>query len=159
MWTEEQTATVSLGEFSVVLGNGISASGLAGGTASATAASEAINHGDLDAVFTSGDSRYLEIALDNGDGTIQTTDVAISPRQQGVSGETLLRTAVEAASQGTQHRLGVTGRAHAEETEMIERQVQPAVAHWATTVVSSSDFDCPVGTDPVQSASRFALVS
>jgi microcystin-dependent protein len=82
LWTEEQTATIALGEFSVVLGNGISASGLAGGTASATPASEAINHGDLDAVFTSGDSRYLEIALDNGDGQIQTTDVAISPRQQ-----------------------------------------------------------------------------
>ncbi|MDH4444898.1 MAG: tail fiber protein, partial [Akkermansiaceae bacterium] len=82
LWTEEQTATVSLGEFSVVLGNGISASGLAGGTASATPATEANNRGDLSAVFTSGDSRYLEIALDNGDGQIQTTDVAISPRQQ-----------------------------------------------------------------------------
>ena len=82
LWTEEQTATIALGEFSVVLGNGIPASGLAGGTASATPASEATNHGDLDAIFTSGDSRYLEIAVDNGDAQIQSTDVAVSPRQQ-----------------------------------------------------------------------------
>ena len=73
LWTEEQTATISLGVFSVLLGNGINPSG--------TAVAE--SHPALDTVFTpSTTSRFLEIMVDNGDNAINASDVPISPRQQ-----------------------------------------------------------------------------
>jgi hypothetical protein len=74
LWTEEQTATLSLGVFSVLLGNGITATG--------TASTE--SRPALDTVFTpsTATSRFLEIMVDNGDNTINASDVPISPRQQ-----------------------------------------------------------------------------
>ena len=73
LWTEEQTVTISLGEFSVLLGQGIAATG--------TASSE--SRPALESVFTSGSAnRYLELTLDNGDNAITAADVPIAPRQQ-----------------------------------------------------------------------------
>jgi hypothetical protein len=73
LWTEEQTVTISVGEFSVLLGQGIAATGTAAGESRPA----------IDAVFTSGSaSRYLEITVDNGDNTITAADVPITPRQQ-----------------------------------------------------------------------------
>ena len=74
LWTEEQTATISLGVFSVLLGNGITATG--------TASTE--GRPALDTVFTpsTATSRFLEITVDNGDNAINASDVPISPRQQ-----------------------------------------------------------------------------
>ena len=73
LWTEEQTVTISVGEFSVLLGQGIGATGTASGE----------SRPPIDTVFTSGTvGRYLEITVDNGDNTITAADVAITPRQQ-----------------------------------------------------------------------------
>ena len=74
LWTEEQTATISLGVFSVLLGNGINPTG--------TASAE--SHPALDTIFTpsNASSRFLEIMVDNGDNTINGSDVPIGPRQQ-----------------------------------------------------------------------------
>lgn len=73
LWTEEQTVTISLGEFSVLLGQGIAATG--------TASAE--SRPALESVFTSGSAnRYLELTLDNGDNAITAADVPITPRQQ-----------------------------------------------------------------------------
>ena len=75
LWTEEQTVTISLGQFSVLLGRGISFG------------SE--DHGSIESVFTSNDGggqegpqRFLGITVDNGDNVLDDGDVAISPRQQ-----------------------------------------------------------------------------
>lgn len=74
LWTEEQTATISLGVFSVLLGNGISL----------TLNSVQEPRPALDTVFTpsAATSRFLEIMVDNGDNTINGDDKPISPRQQ-----------------------------------------------------------------------------
>ncbi len=66
LWTEEQTVTLSKGDFSVLLGLGI-----VFGSEPRPA---------LDTVFT-GD-RYLEITVDNGDGNINGSDTPILPRQR-----------------------------------------------------------------------------
>ena len=72
LWTEEQTVTIYKGEFSVLLGNGTTATG--------TAASE--SHPTLDSIFTlAASTRYVEVMVDNGDGSITATDTPISPRQ------------------------------------------------------------------------------
>jgi hypothetical protein len=74
LWTEEQTATISLGVFSVLLGNGINPTG--------TASTE--TRPALDSIFTpsAATSRFLEIMVDNGDNAITASDVPVSPRQQ-----------------------------------------------------------------------------
>jgi hypothetical protein len=78
LWSEEQTVTISTGEFSVLLGQGI--------VASVNGVNEV--RPALDAVFTTLASasnppgRYLEIMVDEGGGTIDNSDVPISPRQQ-----------------------------------------------------------------------------
>ncbi len=77
LWTEEQTVTISTGEFSVLLGSGIDATGTAAGE----------SRPSLEAVFSSiasspGGARFLEIMVDEGGGTIDGSDVPISPRQQ-----------------------------------------------------------------------------
>lgn len=73
LWTEEQTTTLSAGEFSVLLGNGIAASGTAAGESRPA----------IDTVFTSGTTdRYIEITVDNGDNAINASDVPIAPRQR-----------------------------------------------------------------------------
>jgi len=69
IWTEEQTVTISKGEFSVLLGQGIQF------------ASE--SHASLLTVFGEGTSnRYLEITVDNGDGILNASDLPITPRQR-----------------------------------------------------------------------------
>jgi microcystin-dependent protein len=88
IWTEEQTATLSLGEFSVVLGMGSQVSGIAGGlptTPTPTTASEGLKNSvnvPLSTVFADGTDRYLEIVVDNGDGNFGASDLPINPRQQ-----------------------------------------------------------------------------
>jgi microcystin-dependent protein len=88
IWTEEQTATLSLGEFSVVLGMGSQVSGIAGGlpaTPTPTTASEGLKNSvnvPLSTVFADGTDRYLEIVVDNGDGSFGASDLPINPRQQ-----------------------------------------------------------------------------
>ena len=72
LWTEEQTVTIYKGEFSVLLGNGTTATG--------TASSE--SHPTLDTIFTTNvTTRYIEVMVDNGDGSITATDTPITPRQ------------------------------------------------------------------------------
>jgi hypothetical protein len=88
IWTEEQTATISLGEFSVVLGMGIPVSQIAGGLPASPApipAGEAAKFNTnvpLSTVFADGTDRYLEIVVDNGDGSFGAADLPINPRQQ-----------------------------------------------------------------------------
>ena len=76
------------------------------------------------------------------------------PGLQGLGGETLVGHPIQTLVQGAQHRLGIAGRADAEQSEMVDREVQPAAAHWRVTVGRGSDFDRLQGTDPVQSAAR-----
>lgn len=68
VWAEEQTVTISKGEFSVLLGNGIPAP-----------SPDDTLHGDLSTVFAGGD-RYIGITVDNGDGTLNGSDAEITPR-------------------------------------------------------------------------------
>lgn len=69
LYTEEQTVTLSGGEFSVLIGQGI--------------AFQSEAKPALDTVFTSaGVGRFLEITVDNGDSTINASDAPITPRQQ-----------------------------------------------------------------------------
>jgi microcystin-dependent protein len=88
IWTEEQTATISLGEFSVVLGMGSQVSGIAAGLPASptpTTASEGLKNNanvPLSTVFADGTDRFLEIVVDNGDGSFGTSDLPINPRQQ-----------------------------------------------------------------------------
>ena len=88
IWTEEQTATISLGEFSVVLGMGSQVSGIAAGLPASpapTPGSEGLKNNTnvpLSTVFADGTDRFLEIVVDNGDGSFGTSDLPINPRQQ-----------------------------------------------------------------------------
>lgn len=73
LWTEEQTVSISGGEFSVLLGLGIPGTGSAAGE----------NRPAIDTVFTSaGIDRYMGLTVDNGDGTINAGDAEIAPRQR-----------------------------------------------------------------------------
>lgn len=73
LWTEEQTVTIADGEFSVLLGQGIQATG--------SASTEA--HPALDTVFgKTGTDRYLGITVDGGDGVINEADTELTPRQR-----------------------------------------------------------------------------
>lgn len=73
LWSEEQMVTISEGEFSVLLGGGTKAiySGV----------EESPRKALSEAFISSGVDRYLEIVVDNGDGTLNVSDPAISPRQ------------------------------------------------------------------------------
>ena len=88
LWTEEQTATISLGEFSVVLGMGSQVSGIAAGLPASpapTPGSEGLKNNTnvhLSTVFADGTDRFLEIVVDNGDGSFGSSDLPINPRQQ-----------------------------------------------------------------------------
>jgi hypothetical protein len=77
LWTEEQTVTISQGQFSVLLGAGIAPTG--------TAAGETMPL--LESVFTNATNsdRYLEVTVDEGGGTITAGDTPITPRQQMTS--------------------------------------------------------------------------
>ncbi len=80
LWSEQHTATISLGEFSVLLGQGIDA------------VYDAVTESRpaLDTVFTGGGAvtpagpvRYLEIVVDDGNGTFTSgADVPVTPRQR-----------------------------------------------------------------------------
>lgn len=75
LWSEEQTVTLSSGDFSVVLGQGIGAS---------FNGSPETPRPSLLEVF-GGTDRYLEIVVDNGDGNFSAADTAITPRQRLIS--------------------------------------------------------------------------
>lgn len=83
LWTEEHTATLANGEFSVLLGSGIDATG--------TAAAE--SRPSLVSVLGSGSGHFLEITVDNGDNTINNSDVPITPRQRIAASAFALRAA------------------------------------------------------------------
>lgn len=69
IWTEEQAVTISKGQFSVLLGQGIPF--------------DSLPHASLLSVFGEGATdRYLEITVDNGDGTLNASDLPITPRQR-----------------------------------------------------------------------------
>ena len=78
LYTEEQTVTIFNGEFSVLIGQGI-----------AFPSGSPEDKPALDTVFgalsPSTTDRYLEILVDNGDNSINTTDQPITPRQQMTS--------------------------------------------------------------------------
>jgi microcystin-dependent protein/outer membrane murein-binding lipoprotein Lpp len=89
IWAEVQTATISAGEFSVLVGNGTGLSGFAGPSAPAIqpykTLSEVINTATTP-------SLYLGLTVD--DGNSSTVDSEISPRQQIVSAAFSMRSRV-----------------------------------------------------------------
>jgi hypothetical protein len=92
LWSEEQTVTLSNGDFSVVLGQGINAS--------YNGATETPRPSLL-TVFT-GTDRYLEIIVDNGDGALNNTDTPITPRQRLISTAFAIRAATaDSVASGT----------------------------------------------------------
>ena len=102
LWTEEHTATLSEGRFSVLLGNG------------AQFGSDA--HDGLNSVFATASvaEYYVGITVDDGDDILNGTDTEISPRQRIVSSVFALRaasadsvTAGTDLSLGTDHGLGL----------------------------------------------------
>ncbi|MES2705020.1 MAG: tail fiber domain-containing protein [Verrucomicrobiota bacterium] len=97
IWTEEQTVTIADGEFSVLLGQGIPASG--------TAASDP--RPALDTVFGKlGSDRYLGITVDGGDGVINVSDTELTPRQRLATTAYALRAAtVDSIATGTDLQL------------------------------------------------------
>lgn len=84
LWSEEQTVTLSNGDFSVILGQGIGAS---------YNGSPENPRPSLLTVFA-GTDRYLEIIVDNGDGTFTPTDSPITPRQRLISTAFAVRASV-----------------------------------------------------------------
>lgn len=83
LWSEEQTVTLSNGDFSVILGQGIAAS---------YSGSPENPKPSLLNVF-GGTDRYLEIVVDNGDGTLNAADTPISPRQRLIATAFAIRAA------------------------------------------------------------------
>lgn len=84
LWSEEQTVTISNGDFSVILGQGVSAS---------YNGSPENPKPSLLTVF-SGTDRYLEMVVDNGDGAFNATDTPIAPRQRLISTAYAVRASV-----------------------------------------------------------------
>lgn len=83
LYSESQTVTISEGEFSVLVGNGVANTTQTFGyseTSKHSSASPAVNLAD---VFN-GSTRYLSVTVANG-STIATSDSEITPRQQIVS--------------------------------------------------------------------------
>lgn len=83
LYSESQTVTISEGEFSVLVGNGVANTTQTFGyseTSKHSSASPAVNLAD---VFN-GSTRYLSVTVANGT-TIATSDSEITPRQQIVS--------------------------------------------------------------------------
>jgi hypothetical protein len=74
LWSEQQTVTIALGEFSILFGQG---------TDAVYAGVTETPRPPLDTVFTSGTpNRFLEIVVDDGSGTFTAADVPITPRQR-----------------------------------------------------------------------------
>ena len=93
LWSEQQTVTLSDGEFSVLLGQGIDAvySTL---TESPRPA--------LDTVFGGSGARYIEIVVDGGDNNLDAGDTAITPRQRFTTSAYAFRAAsVDGISNGS----------------------------------------------------------
>lgn len=76
LWSEQQTVTLSDGEFSVLLGQGIDAV-YSTVTESPRPA--------LNTVFAGTGARYVEIVVDGGDNDLNAGDTAITPRQRIIS--------------------------------------------------------------------------
>jgi hypothetical protein len=92
LWSEEQTVTIANGVFSVLLGQGVNAT-YNGNTESPRPS--------LRTIF-GGTERYMELVVDNGDGTLNNTDAAIAPRQRLVSSAFAMRAATaDAVTLGT----------------------------------------------------------
>lgn len=89
LWSEEQTVTISKGDFSVILGQGV--------PATYNNNPEAPTHSTLLAALGDAD-RYLEIVVDNGDNALNATDSAIAPRQRLVSTAFAIRAASAASA-------------------------------------------------------------
>lgn len=89
VWAEVQTATISGGEFSVLVGNGTGLSGVPGPSAPASQPYKTVSD-IINAATTA--SMYLGVTVD--DGNASTVDVEISPRQQVVSGAFAMRSRV-----------------------------------------------------------------
>lgn len=86
VWAEEQTVTVSVGEFSVAVGGGSGISGLPGSVAPASRTLSLSS-----ALATKDKSYYLGVTIDDGSGAFDANDKEIAPRQQLLSGGFALR--------------------------------------------------------------------
>lgn len=80
VYSEQQTATISEGEFSVLIGQGSATSGTPLGYAEGTKGKPTVSIGDL-GVFA-GATRFLGVTVDDGTAS---ADAEISPRQQIVT--------------------------------------------------------------------------
>jgi len=89
IWAETQVATISAGEFSVLIGNGAGISGLTGPAAPAVTP-----YKTLADVLNSTTSLTLYLGITVDDGNASTVDVEISPRQQLVAGAYAFRAKV-----------------------------------------------------------------
>ena len=85
VWAEQQTVTISTGEFSVAIGGGSGISGIPGPSAPASQVRTISS-----ILTTAAKSYYLGIIIDDGDGNIS-NDKEIAPRQQLLSGAFALR--------------------------------------------------------------------
>ncbi len=113
LWSEQQTVTIALGEFSVLLGQGIDAV-YAGATETRPALDTVFTGGG--AVTPAGPTRFMEIVVDDGSGSFTAADVPITPRQRITStaysfraaiADTVPASAINAASLATGSVTGV----------------------------------------------------
>ena len=96
LWSEEQTVTLSNGDFSVILGQGIGAS---------YNGSPENPRPSLLTVFA-GTDRYLELVVDGGDGAFTPADTPITPRQRLISTAFAVRAATaDGIASGTDFNL------------------------------------------------------
>ncbi len=86
LYSEQQTVTISGGEFSVLIGQGVATSGTAFGYSETTKGTPTVKIGDL-GVF-GGATRFLGVTIDDGTAAV---DNEITPRQQIVSSAFSLR--------------------------------------------------------------------
>lgn len=106
IWGESQVATISAGEFSVLIGNGAGIAGLNGPYPPA-----ATPYKTLADIINSTTSSALYVGITVDDGNASTTDVEITPRQQLVAGAFALRAKVAesvATSAITSSMIGVS---------------------------------------------------
>ncbi len=89
IWAETQVATISTGEFSVLIGNGAGISGLTGPAAPAVTP-----YKTLADVLNSTASLTLYLGITVDDGNASTVDAEVSPRQQLVAGAYAFRAKV-----------------------------------------------------------------
>ena len=98
LWTEEHTVTLVDGRFSVLLGNGIDATGTAAGE----------GRPEITTIFAGSGDRFIGITVDNGDNTINESDSEITPRQRVTSSAYALRAgSADRIASGSDLSLGV----------------------------------------------------